>query len=311
VGVPDTFHKNIPGMKEARPVARRDAADLAESEFFAEFVSQSRPCLIKGAILDWPAGRNWRDPAYLKTLCGHYQVVFFPHENHVTFQRMLAGKEEMRFAEALDRLHARQTEVATLILQQDFPELRRDIRGFAFLTQAEPSFFYPPVRYFIHRNAGSAWHYHPFDETLMCQAIGAKKVGLLNARTPYQKEIQEIFFQEDYYDDPSLFDRLDNAGLEFLVAEVEEGDALYIPPLWWHGVSPLSRDFGMTIAVPWRSPLPIVADSIRKMAAGEVDLMGATSQQQFDSLIAAAGKLGLARELAAAMERAHAMPAAL
>jgi hypothetical protein len=119
------------------------------------------------------------------------------------------------------------------------------------------------------------------------------------------------FFREDYFDDPSQFEKLDHAGLRFFSAIVEEGDALYIPPLWWHGVSPVSESFGITAAVPWRSPLPVIADSIRKMAAGEVDLMGATSQEQLQSLIAVACKLGVGEELAAAMTRAWAMPVAL
>jgi quercetin dioxygenase-like cupin family protein len=307
----DAVLKNIPGMKQAEPVAVLRAEDLPESVFFRDHVSNSRPCVIKGAVRHWPASRHWREADYLKNLCGHYDVLFFPHENHITFNRMMAEKQDMRFEEALDRLHSAQTGVASLGLTQDFPEMRRDIGGFSFLTKAEPSFFYSPVRYFIHRNAGSAWHYHPFDETLMCQVVGAKKVGLLNARTLFQKEVQEIFFREDYFDDPFQFEKLDHAGLRFFSAIVEEGDALYIPPLWWHGVSPVSESFGITAAVPWRSPLPVIADSIRKMAAGEVDLMGATSQEQLQSLIAVAGKLGVGEELAAAMTRAWAMPVAL
>ena len=307
----DAVLKNIPGMKQAEPVAVLRAEDLPESVFFRDHVSNSRPCVIKGAVRHWPASRHWREADYLKNLCGHYDVLFFPHENHITFNRMMAEKQDMRFDEALDRLHSAQTGVASLGLTQDFPEMRRDIGGFSFLTKAEPSFFYSPVRYFIHRNAGSAWHYHPFDETLMCQVVGAKKVGLLNARTLFQKEVQEIFFREDYFDDPFQFEKLDHAGLRFFSAIVEEGDALYIPPLWWHGVSPVSESFGITAAVPWRSPLPVIADSIRKMAAGEVDLMGATSQEQLQSLIAVAGKLGVGEELAAAMTRAWAMPVAL
>jgi hypothetical protein len=223
----------------------------------------------------------------------------------------MAGKEEMSFADALDRLHSGRTKVASLILQQDFPEMRRDIGRFSFLSRAEPSFFYPPVRYFVYRNAGSTWHFHPFDETLMCQIVGAKKVGLLSARTVFQKDVQEVFFQEDYYDDPSRFEKLNHAGLQFFSAEVEEGDALYIPPLWWHGVSSLSQAFGVTTAIPWRSPLPVIADSIKKMAAGEVDFMGATSAEQLQSLIAVAGKLGLGRELATVMARARGMPVTL
>src|SRR6185437_8115001 len=100
--------------------------------------------------------------AYLKSLCGQYQVLFFPHENHITHERMMAGSRKIPFAQALDALHAPQTGTASLGLEEDFPELRRDIGRFSFLTRAQPSFFYPPIRYFLYRNAGSAWHFHPF-----------------------------------------------------------------------------------------------------------------------------------------------------
>ena len=211
----DAILKNIPGMKDAAPVPQRQADTLSESDFFHIYVLNSQPCLIKGAVTHWPASRNWREPDYLKKLCGHYPVLFFPHENHITFKRMMAGKEEISFAAALDRLNSPHTKVASLGLTHDFPEMRRDIGRFAFLTKAQPSFFYPPIRYFIHRNAGSTWHYHPFDETLMCQVTGAKNVGLLNARMPFHRQVQEVFFQEDYYDDPSSFARLDNAPCGF------------------------------------------------------------------------------------------------
>jgi hypothetical protein len=306
--MPGTILGNIPGMEDASPVPVCEAGTLRERVFFEDYVSQSRPLLIKGAVKHWPASRNWRDPAYLKKLSGHRPVYFFPHENHITGRRMMAGKRDMQFGDALELLHAGETDVASLGLPEDFAEMRRDLGRFPFLTRAEPSFLYPPVRYFIYRNAGSTWHFHPFDETLMCQVIGAKKVGLLDARTPFQKKVQEVFFAEDYYDDPSRFARLDNVDLAFFTASVEEGDALYIPPLWWHGVTVASDGFGVTAAIPWRSPPSVIADCIRRMAAGEVDLLGATSDTQLNALIAVAAELGLAQELAKAFERSRVMP---
>jgi hypothetical protein len=132
----DAILKNIPGMKQAEPVAVLRAEDLPESVFFRDHVSNSRPCVIKGAVRHWPASRHWRGADYLKNLCGHYDVLFFPHENHITFNRMMAEKQDMRFDEALDRLHSAQTGVASLGLKQDFPEMRRDIGRFSFLTKA-------------------------------------------------------------------------------------------------------------------------------------------------------------------------------
>lgn len=295
--MPDTIFKNVPGMRNAAAVPVVEADSLPESLFNSKYVDKSQPCVIRGAVRGWPAREKWRDAQYLKRRAGHHPVLFFPHENHITYDRMMAGREEMRFADAVDRLFSDKWSVATLGLQEELTELRADVGRFSFLTQAQQSFLYPPIRFFVYRNAGSTWHYHPMDETLMCQVIGSKQVGLVSARTPFQKTLQEIFLGEEYYEDASACRRLDNADLSWFTATVEEGDALYIPPLWWHGIIPKSESFGVTAAVPWRSPLPVIADTIRKMASGDIEMLGGTSEAQVQALVDVAKQLGLEREL--------------
>jgi ribosomal protein L16 Arg81 hydroxylase len=115
--------------------------------------------------------------------------------------------------------------------------------------------------------------------------------------------LRSIFFAENYYDDRTAFDSLHAHDLCWLTATVEEGDALYIPPLWWHGVVPLTEAFGATAAVTWRSPIPIIANAIRKMAAGNVDMVGKHSTPNPEALREAARRLGLEREFSAVWER--------
>jgi hypothetical protein len=43
----DAVLKNIPGMKQAEPVAVLRAEDLPEGVFFRDHVSNSQPCVIK------------------------------------------------------------------------------------------------------------------------------------------------------------------------------------------------------------------------------------------------------------------------
>jgi hypothetical protein len=131
----------------------------------------------------------------------------------------------------------------------------------------------------------------------MCQVVGSKKIGLVSAKTTFQKALHSVFFQEDYYDDASHLARFEGADLCWFSASLEEGDALYIPPLWWHGVIPLSGSFGATTAVVWRSPSHVVAETIRKMDAGDIDMIGFANLPEVRRLVAAAAEVGLALDI--------------
>ncbi|EKG06612.1 hypothetical protein TCSYLVIO_002279 [Trypanosoma cruzi] len=52
-----------------------DVRTLTEQAFMREFVFQSRPCVIVGALEDWPAMQRWRDDRYLFDLDGHLSGV--------------------------------------------------------------------------------------------------------------------------------------------------------------------------------------------------------------------------------------------
>ena len=103
----------------------------------------------------------------------------------------------------------------------------------------------------------------------------------------------------------TAFDALADSDLHWFSAAVAPGDALYIPPLWWHGVTATSNSFGATAAVPFRSPPAVVANIIRKMAIGDVDLMGSTTSSQLQSLIETARAMGVEAELMTAIKRAQ------
>lgn len=302
--MPDVILKNVPGMASAAPVPVLHANVLTERAFKDEYVANSRPCVIRGAVDHWPAKRKWRDNEYLKQVCGQQEVPFWPHENHVTKKRSTPGVVNLPFAEAVDRLHrASREEVAAIGCVPGTAEMAADIGGFSFFKEAELGFSYPPFRFFIFRNAGSSWHYHSFDETLMCQVAGTKTVGLLAVDNPRSREVARIFFEEDYYEDSAAFDPVAGDALPWFSADLEEGDALYIPPLWWHGVISTSDGVGVTTPVSWRSPPSVIAEGLKKMAQGSLDLYGKFDTNQFRQLLDAARKLGLERELQIAWTR--------
>jgi hypothetical protein len=302
--MPDVILKHVPGMASAMPVAVRNAAELSEAVFKADYVARSCPCVIKGAVAHWPATRKWRDRDYLKSICGTHEVIFLAHENHLTSKRTVPGQASLPYAQAIDRLY--EAKVGAIACNTGTAEMEADIKGFSFFTQAQPAFNYEPLRYFFFHNAGSSWHYHPFDETLMNQVIGTKRVGLLKVESPHHHAVRRIFFHEDYYEDPSVFAEIRDADLQWFSADLDEGDALYIPPLWWHGVIATSAGVGVTAPVSWRSPPHVVADALRKMGAGHFDLMGPFTLERLQAIRDAARAMGLERELDIAWQRASA-----
>jgi hypothetical protein len=302
--MPDAILKNVPGMATAAPVPMLRADMLSERAFKEAYVAHSRPCVIKGAVSHWPATAKWHDREYLKRVCGRGTVSFWPHENHVSKKRSTPGVSNLPFADGVDRLYdAGRGAMAAIGCVTGTAEMSADLRDFSFFTEGELGFSYPPFRFFIFRNAGSSWHYHSFDETLMCQVAGTKKVGLLDVDNPHHKALRRIFFEEDYYEDPSVFDVLAGESLPWFSADLEQGDALYIPPLWWHGVIATSDGVGVTTPVSWRSPPHVIAANLRKMAAGNIDLYGRFDTSQFCQLLDAARKLGVERELEIAWSR--------
>lgn len=293
---------NVPGMRDAPEVPELDAGTLTESVFNSEYVANSRPCVIRGAVRHWAALEKWRDRNYLKQRCGHREVSLFQSELHVTKKRMDGRQKAMIFADAIDYLHLDDTERG-LVVTGTLTELLCDLGGVSFLSKAEPAFWYNPARYFFYRNSGSAWHHHPFDETLMSQIIGSKRIGLIGTDHPHNPALRDIFFAEDYYDDATAFAPLEGQKLAWFSATLQPGDALYIPPLWWHGVVPLTDSFGATAPVTWRSPPHVIANSITRIARGEIDMIGKTTAPHFQSLVETARKLGLEHELATAWNR--------
>lgn len=284
-------------MRAAVPVEECRAEDLSEETFLSEYVANGRPVLIRGAVAHWPARTKWRDKDYLKRQSGHHRVFAYPHEYLDAKTSNEIGKRELSFADAIDFLHAPET--ATGFVGTAMPiELLPDVGGLRLFSRPpDPAFFYHDIRYFLFRNAGTTWHYHPMDETLMCQLIGRKRVGFVHTLSPRPYAIRNIFVGGAYYTDPKAFDQFDNSGHAWFEATLEEGDALYIPPLWWHGVVALTSEFGITAPVTWRSPLPVIADTIRKLAAWGGGIEGTMPPSGAEALRDVARKLGLEEEL--------------
>lgn len=256
---------NIPGIDEASPVPVVDAKQLTEKIFLNDFVNNNQPCLIRGAIQHWPAIEKWHDKQYLINSCGNHLTQLCNHMNYLDEERMESGLIEKKFSDVINILHSSDDSVVSvpsLVIgkQGPFSEIYQDAPWFTFLDSPPCPVGYPDMRAFMYRSAATGWHLHHTDETLMCQVLGTKKVALLPPDTETYKVVYDIFRTEAYLEGPSSFDNVDTSKLKPLVVEVKQGDALYIPPFWWHAVVPVDKLFGITVARCWRSPLHVMGD---------------------------------------------------
>jgi Cupin-like domain len=279
----------IPGHSTAPELESVQASTLTEKRFRRQYVDEWRPCRIVGAINHWPAMRLWASREYLISKIGADREVdarTHPRIGHVTRQAQTKQNADtmasMSFSEFLRRASA--PECGNLVLQsyairneitsqlrhpfapaqttarrhnnqfehRSLPWLGADVDGFYFMTRARLPRAYPAYRTFIFRNSYTDWHWHATDETLMCQVLGAKDALLLppdetswSLLTPIMEEHGRTF-EHDFSD---AFARADLSKLRRVV--LEPGDALYIPPYWWHSVEALEESMGITVAACW------------------------------------------------------------
>jgi hypothetical protein len=255
-GLGDDLFSIIPGIEKAATAPFVNASELSAHEFNEKWVKYNKPCLIKGAVKNWPAVQKFKDPDYWLTVCGDFDMRVFPHMNHNDWDRQKMDSEQLSFHNAIKRLFSEEDYILsipseTITNDNRFSELVKELPGFSFLSNTIKPRMYNQRRFFMYRRAATAWHYHNIDETLMCQINGTKRVALLPPDIPQAKKITEYLTNENYLDGRKLEDSLN---LEPIITLVNEGDALYIPPYWHHAVVPDDGEVGFTYAHCWKSP---------------------------------------------------------
>lgn len=246
----------IPGMQHASQVPVLESEKLTEREFKNEWVARNQPCLIKGAVKNWPAVKKWKDKNYWIATCRNDKREIITHMNYYSWKRKGEGSESMPFHDAIERLFAGGDHIFSIPSQvvtenNLFAGIIKDIPGFTFLLNKQKPIWDNARGLFIYRRASTAWHVHYCDETLMCQVKGAKQVAMLPPYMPEAKHVTDFLESEAYLDGKALDQSLD---LKMQRVTVEEGDSLYIPPHWFHCVVPTNGELGFTSLTVFRSP---------------------------------------------------------
>jgi quercetin dioxygenase-like cupin family protein len=238
------------------PLETVQAAELTERAFWEQYVGKHVPVLIKGAAADWPAHEHWRRPGYLESRCGDTTVLLGRTFNPSP-PLQNAAETHQRLADCIAQMRSAADTETFSIPAMDVPQgWQADIGNYAFLRHHERKpLGYPGKRIFFYKNASTEWHYHQLDETLTAQLVGRKRISLFRlGPADWQAFAPLIKANYHHMACASQFFPVD-VRLTKYEGVIEAGDAVYIPPFWWHGIDAASPEPGITLAQCFRSPL--------------------------------------------------------
>jgi hypothetical protein len=227
-----------------------------------EVVARGRPAVLRGAVGDWPLVRAAlsSDEAAVDYLDSLYNgtpvttIVGPSSERGRFFYR--DDSKEMNF----ERSSALLSNLLAGLLQQKDSDRPLGIAAQAILAaeclpgleEANPNRFVPkgtPARVWIGNRVTVAPHFDVADN-IACVVAGRRRFIVFPPEqtanlypgpmdvTPANVPISMVSLDEPELD---RFPRFRQALSEAFVADLEPGDAIYIPDLWWHGVQSLER----------------------------------------------------------------------
>ena len=253
------------------PRTIRQITEITPIEFYREYVGRNVPLLIRGGCKHWKA-MDWTDE-YLKTAVTNPVTVAITPDGRgdcikddtfiLPFETTMPLTEFFDQLRRKDRVHYIQKQCSSLDLE--FDALLGDV---PVLDWASEAFGQDPDATNIwigDERAVSSTHKDPY-ENIYCVVAGTKEFTLLPPtdapylyRKPYPigkyTESFDIEKQEGTVpwipvdpDDPDLTKYPLFAHASPIVVQVEKGDVLYLPSLWFHKVKQVPED-GRCIAV--------------------------------------------------------------
>lgn len=240
-----------------------DCKDVTLESIFAA----KKPVVIKGLLNDWQLvkrGRQSNDSA-IDYLNSHYNgrpavaCIGPPEINGRFFYNQQATElnfrtEQMRIDEVLASIQAGFTEqnpssyyIASNVIDTHFPRLRSENDIEIPRPDVDYPLAPPRVSIWIGNRTTACCHYDTSDN-LACSVVGMRRFTLFPpdqisnlypgplTPTPGGQVLSMVDFDNP---DFTQFPRFAEAIKHGQVAELEAGDALYLPSMWWHQVESL------------------------------------------------------------------------
>lgn len=225
-----------------------------------EVAQSCRPVVLRGLVADWPAVLAARQSPsalehYLGQLGRDAEAEVFIGQPQIQGKYYYAAdlkgfnfeRKRMRLKDALAQIIATSTEPEQTMYLGSLPT-RAYLPGF---EQAHPlkvlASTVEPRIWLGHASNVSA-HYDTFDN-IACVVAGTRRFTLFAPDTidrlyvgplEYTMAGQPVSLAASAPDDDERYPRFRGVRDQALIAELQAGDAIYIPKLWWHQVEALS-----------------------------------------------------------------------
>ena len=218
-------------------LSKIDVVEDVNSEIFlGKYKRSETPVVMKNLTKDWPARKTW-SLEYFESLGGEKDVKLYDSKPATDKKLQHAAEKIMPLREYFDLLRKGEKDLRMFFFQilKEIPELQKD---FSFPEIGLKFFKDLPVMFLAGKGAKAQMHYDIDNaDIFLCHFGAKKKVRMFSPQqTPFMYHVpfsysayyEVDFMNPDYEKYPAL------GHLEGVEVTLEHGDALYIPPGWWH-----------------------------------------------------------------------------
>lgn len=222
---------------------------ISEQEFVDAYKDPAKPIILSNLMADWPATQKWNID-YLQTVAGDEIVPVYSSKPAKDNEHQHAAAQQIRLFDYLELLKKGENDLRMFFynILQGVPTLLDD---FSYPNLGMKFFKRLPVLFVGGKGAKVQMHYDiDLANLLLCHFGGPKKVLLIPPeQTPFMYKVpfsfsalfDVDFSQPDFERYPAL------KKLNGYVAELQHGDALFIPSGYWHYIVYQDIGFSMTL----------------------------------------------------------------
>ena len=238
-----------------REIAAQDVTDPAA--FLREVAEPCRPVVMRGMVSSWPAvSAGMRSPTHFRDYLSRFdaggEAEVFVGEPHIAgkyyysddLRNFNFARARMHFTDTLDRMVATAANPNGASMYMGSLPIEQYLPGFAAENQLSVLKTNVAPRIWLGHASNVSAHYDTMDN-VACVVAGARRFTLYAPETIDRLYIgpidhtmagQPVSLAASAPADDERFPRFREVRDQALVAELQPGDTIYVPKLWWHQV---------------------------------------------------------------------------